>query len=195
MSASALAGLVLPVQTLTVGGVELDLDAVDSGPQTRAHVLDGSFDTQRDSAELDRFGWRADLQQTFATPSATASGVFLEINTIDLLDTSEHATQALATRLADVLSDVGKTSVAQSGDSATLVSAAAFAPVGFDGATGETWSLNQSGKLVYLTIVSFVHGPLLVSVGVGSYGQSDQTAAVVALAHQVETQIGTIVGS
>jgi hypothetical protein len=121
-------------------------------------------------------------------------GVVLQITTIDLLDTSEHASQALATRLADVLSDVGKTSVAQSGDSATLVAAAAFTPVGFDGATGETWSLNQSGTVVYLTIVSFARGPSLVSVGVGSYDQSDQKTAVVALAHQVGIQIGTVVG-
>src|SRR5450756_653718 len=82
LSASVLAGLVLPVQTLTVGVVELDFDSADSGPQTRDHVLDGSFDTQRDSAELDRFGWRADQQQAFAIPSAKpASGVFLQITT------------------------------------------------------------------------------------------------------------------
>jgi hypothetical protein len=195
LSASDLAGLVLPVNQITVDGTTLNLSATDSGPQTRDHVLNGSFDTQRDSAELDRFGWQADQQQTFLNPSNTASGVVIEINTIDLLDTSDHAVQALATRLSDVLADVGKTSVDKSGTTTSLDSAIAFVPAGFDGAKGVTASLTQAGTPVNLTIVSFAHGPLLVSVGVGSYDQSDQTAATVALAHEVDAQISTVVKS
>jgi hypothetical protein len=195
LSASVLAGLVLPVQTLTVGTVKLNLESSGTGPQTRADVLDGSFDTQRDSAELDQYGWQADQQQTFLTPTITASGVFIENNTIDLVDTPGHAAQALATRSSDVLTDVGKTNVNKSGDTTSLDSATAFVPTGFDGAKGVTASLTKAGTPFYLTVVAFVHGRLLVSVGVGSFDQSDQTAAVVALAHQVETQIGTVIGS
>jgi hypothetical protein len=195
LSASDLARLVLPVQTLTVGGVELDLDSSASGPQTRADVLVGSFDPQRDSAELDQYGWQADRQQTFLVPGNAASGVVIENNTIDLLDTSAHAAQALITRSNDLTTDVGKSSLDKSGATTSLDSATAFAPTGFDGAKGVTASLTEAGTLIYLTVIDFAHGPLLVSVGVGSYDQSDQTAAVVALARQADAQISAVVKS
>jgi hypothetical protein len=176
-----------------VSGIGLDSDSSNSGPQTRSKVLDGSFDTQRDSAELDQFGWRAEQQQSFVIPASTATGVFRAINTIDLLDAADHATQALPVRFNDLTSDVGKSSTDSSGTISKLDSATSFTPVGFDGAKGVLATLEQGGTTFYITELGFVRGPLLVMVGIASFDQSDQTTAVVGLAHQADTQISTVV--
>jgi hypothetical protein len=193
LAPSALAGLVLPVQSITVSGIALNLDGGNSGPQTRSKVLDGSFDTQRDSAELDQFGWRAEQQQSFVIPANTATGVFRTNSTIDLLDAADHATQALPLRFNNLTSDVGKTSTDSSGTTAKLDSATSFAPVGFDGSKGVIATLEQGGNTFYITELGFVRGPLLVMVGIASFDQSDQTTAVVDLAKQADTQISTVV--
>jgi hypothetical protein len=195
LASSALSGLVLPLQTLTVSGIELELDGTVGGPQTRAQVLESSFDTQRDSAELDQYGWRADQTQSFLIPSDPGSGVFLETNTIDLADTSDHAAQALARKFSDLPTDIGKTSTDSSGTTTTLNAASTFTPTGFVGAMGAKGTIETSGSQIYLTAVGFTVGPVFAEAGVASHDQSDQTAAAVDLAHQLQAQIGTVVKS
>jgi hypothetical protein len=195
LSASDLAGLVLPVNQITVDGTTLNLSAADSGPQTRAKELDGSFDVTRDSAELDQYGFKAGQLQAFLAPNNNGVGVFVAHDSIVLVDSPDHAAQAVLTGFNDIQSDVGKTSTDSAGNSATLDSVTPFTPAGINGGKAVVAKLDQAGTTFYLTVVTFSHGPVVVGVATGAYDNRDLSSATEDLARQADAQISTVVKS
>lgn len=195
LSASDLAGLMLPVDQIIVDGTALTLNAADSGPQTRDKELDGSFDVPRDSAELDQYGFEAGQLQVFLTPNNNGVGVFVAHDSIALADTPDHAAQAVLTGFNDILSDVGKTSTDSAGNSAKLDSVTQFAPAGINGAKGVVAKLDEAGTTFYLTAVVLSNGPVVVNVATGAYDDCDLRSATEDLARQADAQISTVVKS
>ena len=195
LSASDLAGLVLPVDHIVVDASTLNLSATDSGPQDRIKEVDGSFDVPRDSAELDQYGFKAGQLQVFVKPNDNGTGTFVAHDSIALVDSPDHAAQAVLTGFADIQSDVGKTSTDAAGSSATLVSVTPFTPAGPNGAKGVVAKLDQAGTTFYLTAIVFSHGPVVVNMATGAYDNRDLKSATEDLARQADAQISTVVKS
>ncbi len=195
LSASDLTKLVLPVNQITVDGTTLNLSAADSGPQDRTKALDGSFNVARDSAELDQYGFKAGQLQVFLKPNDNGTGTFVAHVSVSLVDSPDHAAQAVLTGFGDIQSDVGKSSTDSSGNTATLVSVTPFTPAGISGAKGVAAELTQAGTTFFLTDIVFSRGPLLVGVATGAWDNRDLSSATEDLAKQADTQVGTVVKS
>jgi hypothetical protein len=193
LSALDLAPLVLPVQQVVVDATTLTFSAKDSGQRERNDMLDGSFNHDRDSAELDTYGWHGGYKQVFREANDDQIGVFFAEASLNLADTSAHATQVLSVQLTDNESDVGKTSTDSTGTKLKLVSIDKFAPSSVNGANGTIAKVEVDGTPFYLTNVTFARGPVVATMTTASYDDRDLKTATEELAKQLETQVGTVV--
>lgn len=192
LSALDLAPLVLPVQQVVVDGQTLAFSGENSGQSEKSDILDGSFDRDRDSAELDQYGWRGAYDQEFRKAGDDGAGVFFAEASLSLSNSSDHAAQVVGVQMADLASDVGKTSIDSSGTNLALVSVTPFEPA-ITGAKGAVLKADVDGTVIYITGIVFARGPVVVSMSTAAYDERDLKAATEALARQLDTQVGTVI--
>ncbi|MEO8457037.1 MAG: hypothetical protein ABI559_04425 [Chloroflexota bacterium] len=195
LAAADLNALLLPVQQVVVDGTTLAYSAADSKAVTRADILDGSFDPTRDAGELDQYGFQGGQRQIFAKANDDGTGVFFVGATLDLTDSTEHASQVPDAQAADFESDVGKAATDASGTEIKFDSSTPYVPTGIAGAHGYLQQVEFNGTKVYFTNIAFARGPLVLLVSTAAYDAKDHKADTEALAQQLDAHVSTKVKS
>jgi hypothetical protein len=187
-----LAAIGLPTQQIVIDDTPLPFSGSESGQIERDELLDGSFDPERDSAELEQYGWRGGRDQVFLRTAHNGTGVFLASATLHLADTAEHASQIVDVQVADVLADIGKSSVDSEGTDLKLTSAAAFTSE-VDGARGITATIDVDGTPVYFTTISFAREQIVAMMTTASFDDRDLGKTTQDLARQLDEQVRKVV--
>jgi hypothetical protein len=193
VSSLDLPALLLAEESVTVQDTTLALAEGSGKASSREDTLDGSFDPERDAAELDEFGWQARRTQLYRKAQDDGLGVFFVEAALDLLDSEEHAREAVQREFADFVSDQGKSSTTSGGTPLELDVVTPFEVNALEGAQGAVLQAKVNGTTLYFTMVGLARGPLLLNVSIAVYDPRDVQAEATEIARRLEEHVTAII--